>query len=294
MQNPVIIRILRISTFLMFLGRAWEHIYWEGPFRNFFYNPHGFGQVLEWISGRTLPEIYKDHFYEHLIDNISIGIGFVFAFAGIAVLFYSPTRIFLKWTIRLGVICLAFTFYGFFVDKHYSYGTLFEYSAQFVTPILFLWYCSGIHEVMRLRAAKIAISLTFFCHGLFAAGYYPQPGNFLDMLIIGFRMQEGMARVMLMDVGLLDFVFAAAVLVPFNLMYYKSIWSKVLKVFFLGLLSYAVVWGFMTSIARFYTHFNSHFIWQSFEGFFYEFLVRLPHGLLPLIVLLEFSRRKTV
>ena len=141
-------------------------------------------------------------------------IGFVFAFAGIAALFYSPTRILLKWIIRLGVICLAFTFYGFFVDKHYSYGTLFEYSAQFVTPILFLWYCSGIHKVRSLRVVKIAISLTFFCHGLFAVGYYPQPGNFLDMLIIGFRMQEGMARVMLLNVGLLDFIFAAAVFVP--------------------------------------------------------------------------------
>ena len=36
MQNPFNIRILRITTFLLFMGRAWEHIYWEGPFRNFF------------------------------------------------------------------------------------------------------------------------------------------------------------------------------------------------------------------------------------------------------------------
>ena len=124
MQNPFNLRILRITTFLLFIGRAWEHIYWEGPFRNFFYNPHGFGKVLEWLTGSTLQDIYRDHFYEYLIDNISIGIGIIYALSGVAALVYSPSRRVLKWIICLGVFCLALTFYGFFVDKHYLYGTL--------------------------------------------------------------------------------------------------------------------------------------------------------------------------
>jgi len=292
MQNPFVIRLLRVSTFLLFIGRAWEHIYWEGPFRNFFYNPHGFGKVLEWLTGSTLQEIYRDHFYEHLIDNVSVGVGIVYALAGIATLFYSPSRKILKWIIGLGVFCLALTFYGFFVDKHFLYGTLFEYSAQFFTPILFIWVCAGVRENRTLFVAKIAISVTFICHGLFAIGYYPQPGNFADMLIIGFGMQEDVARAALIDIAWLDFVFAGIVMIPFHLMYRKEVWSKILKIIFIVLVSYGIIWGFMTSIARFYTHFNSQFIWQSFEGFFHAFLVRLPHGILPLIILKEFLQKK--
>jgi len=293
MQNISIIRILRITTFLLFIGRAWEHIYWEGPFRNFFYNPEGFGKVLEWLSGSSLSEIYRDHFYANLIDNISTGIGVVYAFAGVATLFYSPTRKMLKWVIGLGVFCLALTFLGFFVDKHYLFGVLFEYSAQFVTPILFLWYCSGINERRILLVTKIAISFTFICHGLFAIGYYPQPGNFVDMLILGFGLEEDVARAALIDIAWLDFVFAGFVLIPFDVLYDKRMWGKVFKVFFVALVGYAVVWGFMTSIARFYIHFDSHFVWQSFEGFFHEFIVRLPHGVLPLIILIKFLRKNT-
>jgi hypothetical protein len=292
MQNPFNLRILRITTFLLFIGRAWEHIYWEGPFRNFFYNPHGFGKVLEWSTGSTLQDIYRDHFYEYLIDNISIGIGIIYALSGVAALFYSPSRRVLKWTICLGVFCLALTFYGFFVDKHYLYGTLLEYSAQFVTPIIFLWYCNGYGAGRALIVSKIAIAITFIYHGLFAIGYYPQPGNFTDMLIIGFGIQEDMARAALTNIAWMDFLFAGVVLIPFNILYRKEVLSKVLKVIFITLLSYAVFWGFMTSIARFYIHFDSQFIWQSFEGFFHEFLVRLPHGVFPMIILIEFLRKK--
>jgi hypothetical protein len=178
------------------------------------------------------------------------------------------------------------------VDKHYLYGTLLEYSAQFVTPIIFLWYCNGYGAGRALIVSKIAIAITFIYHGLFAIGYYPQPGNFTDMLIIGFGIQEDMARAALTNIAWMDFLFAGVVLIPFNILYRKEVLSKVLKVIFITLLSYAVFWGFMTSIARFYIHFDSQFIWQSFEGFFHEFLVRLPHGVFPMIILIEFLRKK--
>ena len=126
--------------------------------------------------------------------------------------------------------------------------------------------------------SKIAIAITFIYHGLFAIGYYPQPGNFTDMLIIGFGIQEDMARSCIDRYRFDGFFVCRGCLIPFNFLYRKEVLSKVLKVIFITLLSYAVFWGFMTSIARFYIHFDSQFIWQSFEGFFHEFLVRLPHG----------------
>lgn len=292
MQNSLVIRLLRISTFLLFLGRAWEHIYWEGPYRNVFYNPHGFGKVLEWLTGSTLQEIYRDHYYERLIDDFSIGVGVVFLLAAVSVLFYRRTNTLLKWGVLLGVVCLGLTFYGYFVGKHYWYGTLFEQSAQFFTPLLFLWYCSGRNDARALLIAKIAISITFICHGLFAIGYYPQPGNFADMMIIGFGMNEDVAREALVDIAWLDFVFAGFVLLPFNMFYGKEVWKKILRVFFIFLVGYAIVWGFMTALARIYTHFDTRFLWQSFEGFFHQFLVRIPHGVLPLIILYSFLRKK--
>ena len=30
--------LLKLSVFLIFIGRAWQHIFWDAPFRTFFWN----------------------------------------------------------------------------------------------------------------------------------------------------------------------------------------------------------------------------------------------------------------
>ena len=49
-------------------------------------------------------------------------------------------------------------------------------------------------EAETVLYLKIAIALTFSAHGLYAIGYYPQPGVFVDMLINILHFSETTAK----------------------------------------------------------------------------------------------------
>ena len=124
---------------------------------------------------------------------------------------------------------------------------------------------------------KWSIAFTFFGHGLFAIGYYPQPGYFIDMMIKGFDIHETLARNVLIVFGILDFIFAISIFIP-----------KLLS----AALIYGILWGFITAIARITTSFNTDFLDNWIEQYLFAFMIRVPHFLIPLILWIE--HRKSV
>ncbi len=284
--------ILRITAFLLFLGRAWEHIVWDGPYRNIYYNPHGFGNFLEWITGTPLAEIYRSDFHRNFIDGFTVSIGLIYVLAAISVWFHRPSRKWSGWIIIAGTVALGLTYYGYFVGKHYNWGTLLEHSSQFITPILLLMLLRGKSSKVIFVLAQVSIALTFICHGLFAYGYYPQPGNFIDMMITGWGMSEDVAIKSLEHIGVIDFVFGGIVLIPIGLVIRSEWWSKALKPVLILFLVYGILWGFLTAFARIYLHWDGTMIWRSIEGHLHQFLVRVPHATIPLIILLLTLGRK--
>ncbi len=119
---------------------------------------------------------------------------------------------------------------------------------------------------------KLLIALTFLGHGLYAIGYYPVPGYFVDMVIRIFKCSESVARFFLFIAGVLDIVIAVGLFLPNK---------TVVK----HCLIWAVIWGFSTAIARVLGNFYSDFILHSLHQTVYEMLYRLPHGLFPLLAL---------
>lgn len=279
MNKQTINHLLRISAVLMFFGRAWEHFRWLGPYRDVFYNPQGsILKLITFFSGETVVEIYNNHFYEHLVINFSKGLGVIFLLCGIVILFYNKLHPF-KLIISVGLFGLILNFYGLFMGKHFEMlGMFFEHAAQFTIPILFLSTWKEITD-KTIYLAQTAISITFISHGLFAVGYYPQPGHFADMLIVSFGIEENLARLLLVIVGVLDFVFGLALLI-----HYKKIDSKLKLLFFNGCIWYGVIWGFLTAAARIYAPFSLELFWSNITQDLFQFLVRIPHFTIPLFI----------
>ena len=279
MNKQTINHLLRISAVLMFFGRAWEHFRWLGPYRDVFYNPNGvFLKSVTFFTGESITEIYNNHFYENLVINFSKGLGILFLLSGLIILFYERLCYF-KFIVYLGLLGLLFNYFGLLMGKHFDmWGMFFEHAGQFFAPVLFIMTRKELSN-KSIYLAQIAISVTFVSHGLFAVGYYPQPGHFADMLIVSFGIEEELARLILVVVGVLDFVFGAIILIP-----YGKLNSPLKRTVFNLFVWYGIVWGFLTALARFYAPLKLDLLWSNVIQDLHEFCIRIPHFIIPIFI----------
>ncbi len=267
-----LISILKLSTFLIFLGRAYQHIVWDAPYRAFLWDEGILKGVVENIFGITWNEYVTSLSAASSISFSIRTIGVFYLLCAIATLLMKPT---MK---KLGKLFLLGGSFGLFIlallyckEKFLHVGQFFEYMIQFMTPILLYMMLFTTIEFKKIRLiALIAIALTFSCHGLYAVGYYPRPGTFIDMTLNTLPISEPSAHVMLKIAGILDFVVAIAIFIP--------------RISYAALV-YAFIWGGLTAMARLVGHFHIEFLWNSFSQWTWEMLIRLPHALIPLFVL---------
>ncbi len=134
---------------------------------------------------------------------------------------------------------------------------------------------------------KLALAATFIGHGLYAIGFHPLPGNFIDMMIKGFGMTESIAKTTLWIIGWLDILAAIALLC------FPLISSRKGKQIYMIALYYTLIWGFLTALARVYTNVAWSSGWYSLKQWLPEFLMRFPHFLIPLtlILLLQINKK---
>ena len=277
------INFIRYSAVLMLLGRAYQHIRWGGPFRDIFYDPQGFGGWYANFIDTPLKDIYNDHFYENFLSYFSDFVGIVFLITAVVILGYERLSK-LKGFIYASTALLALVFYGFLYGKNLDqYGMFFEHSAQLVFPLIFVWSYQRKTRLVNI-IGSFAIAITYLCHGLYAYGYYPQPGHFADMMILGFGMTEDFARDLLVSIGIVDFVFALIVILGIYLKHYANNSSSLMLLLKVNLW-YGVIWGLLTSLARVYTSYTDGMFLHWMDQYFLEFLVRVPHFALPYVLL---------
>ena len=165
-------------------------------------------------------------------------------------------------------------------EKFFHLGQFFEYSLQMGSPFFFLTYLAKRKVSSRLEwAMRIAIALTFTCHGLYAIGYYPRPGNFTLMVMAGLGLSDQAAMTFLNWAGILDFVVSALVLLP---------WRK-LAIVGLG---YTIVWGFLTTMARIWSYLFITSLGTVLLQWTHESILRWPHFLIPVSLWLVWRDRQ--
>jgi hypothetical protein len=162
--------------------------------------------------------------------------------------------------------------FGAFLDADLVIEQIVEHAIKIALPI---WYYLYLQKNKHLEiTTTILISLTFIGHGIFAMGWHYIPGNFTTMTVTILNINPQNANSFLFIVGLIDLV--CAIIVFFHPL--KKI-----------ALYYLIFWGFTTAVARTLYGIEVAGNTQTMLFFVANALYRLPHGFLPLILLLKYN-----
>ncbi|QIA06479.1 hypothetical protein [Draconibacterium halophilum] len=263
---------LRVATFALFAGRAWQHLFWDAPFRALLWDKDIMESLVLFFRGGTWQEYVTSAATDQFIQYTVVGFGIFYALMAVLTLVVGSRQL-AKFTPLYILSSLALVFLAFLYskEKFFHVGQFFEYTIQFLLPLFFCYGLSNrIKKKKLLLLMKIAIAFTFTAHGLYAIGYYPQPGVFIDLFLNIFSIDEGTAKSILQIAGILDFIISITIFIP-----HLSAYSLI----------YAALWGGLTALARTLANFYIDFPLESLHQNLFETVYRLPHMLVPLAAL---------
>ncbi len=277
MYQVVLVRLLKIAAFLIFFGRGYQYLFFDAPFRALLWDE----SLLEPIVEGWFNTPWNDYVTNLRVDawiQTSVRInGVLFVLAALSSWFITAkNKRFLKYPIVLGGFFLVVLSFLSTKEHFYHFAQFFEHAIQFGVPFVLLFALRQPDNYKKtVFWLKVLIAVTFTSHGLYALGVYPIPGYFIDMTINSLGVTEPTAVLILKAAGILDIVLSIAIFLPRISRY---------------ALMYAVFWGFATALARIVSNFNADLLLMSVHQTFYLTLYRLPHGLLPLLVLIVASK----
>ncbi|MES3038107.1 MAG: hypothetical protein V4736_09395 [Bdellovibrionota bacterium] len=270
--SPVFILILKLSAFFVFAGRAWQHLFGDAPFRSILWDE---GLMTGFVN-RFLSMSWDEYATHPLVDltiqRLVHATGIFYVICAIVTVYISQKSRLEKTILKVGAISLTVLSFLYCKEKSFQVGQFLEYAIQFGSPLFLVWALaekkSRFFNVITLEwSLRIAVALTFVCHGLYAFGYYPVPGDFIDMTIQLLKVSDAQAVIFLKFAGLMDFAIGISML------------TGHLKKSALG---YAAFWGLGTAFARF----GAYVTWSNFTSdstqWLPEVLYRLSHGLIPM------------
>ncbi|MFK7934825.1 MAG: hypothetical protein AB8G22_15055 [Saprospiraceae bacterium] len=276
--NGRLTNILFINAILLLLGRGWQHLADSVPVRALLWNEDLFRPLIENLTTLEWSGYVANLQYDHWISYLTYGFGFFYLLLAFSLIMIKiggnlklpPIYRMLKISLLLTSIFFFILAFCYYLDKNYLLGQWGEYALQWMSPLFLSWYIFKTIPRSRLvLLMKIALSITFICHGLYAIGYYPVPGSFQSMLMQILPLTETQAISILKVAGILDFILSIVIFIPQR---------KIVLV----ALAYAAIWGFLTALARPVAHFYSQFWLESLLQWTPEFLFRVPHFLIPI------------
>lgn len=265
--------ILRWSCFFLFLGRGWQHLFWDAPYRAILWDEGLWSVWFELWFPMTWNQFVTSDAVDNGIQLLIRATGAFYLLCAAASLRVRADRRLEKTLLTLGSMSLLALSLLYYKEKFYQVGQLLEYALQVGAPLLLRGLAVAQSESERrvlIFPAKVAIALTFVCHGLYALGYYPVPGDFIEMTMRILGVEDATALLFLKTAGILDLLVGAGV--------------------FLGAtegaaLAYAAAWGLLTAAGRVAAFVSWDSILPDLHQWLPETLLRLPHGLVPLAVL---------
>lgn len=268
--NPKVLFLLRLAASSLFLARGFLYLSDFAPLSTFFWNEDWLKGPVEAIFGTTW-EAYAAH-SDLLISKVHQQMGALFLICGIAVWWCGPSqRRITNGLVWAGTICLLPFWLLRWVDANLQLAMLIEHFLQWGTPMLLLLYGRVDLNWWR-RLAWLFVSLTFIGHGQYAAGLgVPINNDFINMTQILLGVEESGAKTFLWVAGLIDFALPVLMLIP------------LCRVPAAG---YAAFWGLVTAASRVVVYWTPAEKYYGMHPWLAEAVVRLPHGLVPLVLLL--------
>lgn len=257
--NPI--QILRLAAFSLLLGRGWQFVFLQTPFHLWQENPAD----TVWI----IPAI-----------------GIYWLICAVVVWVVKPGDSVFSLFLLLGVLPLMVMTYAMWQTSQFQFAQLIEQTAQWATPLLLLYSLSAFWDEKKIKKpfpspeliTCVVMALVFTGHGLYASGVFPQPANFHYMVTSILGVSGPPASKFLFAAGMMDFVVSAGIFVP--------------RFRRLSLI-YMIIWGLLTALARVVAYVSLADLGATLFEWLPQMLFRLPHGLLPLVVLKKiFSEKK--
>ncbi|MGB2128569.1 MAG: hypothetical protein ACPHXR_03740 [Flavicella sp.] len=271
MQHTQSLKVFKQLVFIALLavlfGRSWQFLIWDAPLRTLFWDQNLLEPFVLFFSEMTWSEFVISDALEGFIQNLKLSFGLVLLSTAIACFFVQRFPKLVKILLWFSFYILLFVIFLRAKEKFYQLGQFFEHASQLGVIPLYIAVISNRFEEHWLRYAKVLVALTFICHGLYAIGYYPRPGNFVDMTIKTLGCTELFSHELLFYVGIVDIVVALLIFVPKIAIY---------------VLWYVAFWGLFTAFLRVTTGVYMDFFWDSFLQVWHTTVYRWVHGLLPL------------
>ena len=271
MNQKLIITLLKWTCFFIFLGRAYQFIFWDAPFRSVLWDQELMSPIVEGIFNISWQDYATSLSNDDFIQSCIKINGYYYLLCAVSCLIIKPNSYsVLHWIIGFGTVLLVILALLQTKSKFYVFAMFFEHAIQFGTPFLLLYYLKHLSFQKLINPLKILTALTFLCHGLYALGvFFPLPANFVTMTINILRTSEDTTKHLLFIAAILDFVIVVGLFIP-----------KISK----QVLLYAVFWGFITALARVW----SELVYTDFllvmHQSLYETVFRFSHGLIPLLL----------
>ncbi|HMO38313.1 MAG TPA: hypothetical protein PKC76_03355 [Saprospiraceae bacterium] len=267
LSSRTVFRFVQIATIAVFVGRAWQHLYWDAPYRALLWDENWLRPLVEGVLGGDWGVYVRTS--EQGIERWIRGTGILYLLCALAAAVGAQ-----RWRkpvvalLAIGAANLLLLAALYYKEHFWQAGQLIEYTLQWGSPVFLILLLQTKPPVEQLiRWMRIATALTFVGHGLYAFGYYPRPVLFVEMTMSILQVSDVGAAGFLQIVGILDFVAALLLFVP----------GKLGRVALL----YCVIWGFLTSVARLWAHFHPAFLDNLLLQWLHEAVMRSPHFLIP-------------
>ena len=270
--------ILQIATVCVFLGRAWQHLYWDAPFRTLLWDEGWMKGIVEGWFNMAWQDYVRSAAVDQGIQTAIRITGIFYILCALAAIFINQLKRWAYPLLYLGAFALFFLAFLECKERFFFLAQFLEYALQFSAPVfLIIYHRRGEATPQLIFWMKVMAALTFVSHGLFAIGYYPRPGYFVEMVMNIMGIGQEAAVQVLNIAGILDFVVSV-------LIFFPKRWA-------VPALAYMVFWGFGTTIARVWGYFHPEIIMDILNQWFYQSVFRAPHFLIPFAVLLYYWKR---
>jgi hypothetical protein len=270
--------LLLTALSCLLIGRAWQHLLWDAPFRTLLWNQEWLAPIIETMTNISWHEYVTSSLTDQIIQYL-IKLNGVFYLIGLFVCWKINSKS--KWIksyLILASISLCFLALLKTIEKFFFFGMFLEHMIQFSTPLIVYFFLFKTRLFVKYKMIlKVIMACTFIGHGLFAIGYYPVPGHFIDMIVNVFGTNEGFARQLLKVAGALDILASILLFVP-------SLTRS--------MLCFMTLWGGATALARLIAHVDFNLISFTGNQWVWEALVRVPHALIPCFALYLFPKYK--
>ncbi|MCO4793362.1 MAG: hypothetical protein KC493_06615 [Bacteriovoracaceae bacterium] len=263
---------------LLFLGRGWQHFFWDAPFRTVLWNEDLLKGLIEGLTSMTWKEYVTSPIVDGYIQGLTRAFGVFYFLMGIVVIFVSENSKKMGKLLLLGSASLMLLVFLMFMEKFFYIGMFIEHALQMGAPLVLYIALYKDNFFNRNQVFfKVLIAMTFIGHAMFAIGIHPVPGPFIDMIINVFGSSESQARSFLILAGSLDILFSI-------LLFFQK--TEVVA------LAFSIGWGLTTAMARIVAHVDHNLIGMSSHQWVMETLYRFPHGLIPLAMFLYLMEQK--